>query len=1005
MHLDSIPAVPPIPKHSRPKSLPRHRRVEPPFASSSASPLSSSSRSHDLGLLAPASHEVLNNLIDSFAVISQPSADSDSGIPPHPTRPSPPVPFSDSSIRPEYRSRRSFGRYPDAERKPSGRYPDSERKASARYSDSEKTSSGRYSDSERIPSSRYSDLDSRKSSGRYPDLERKASSRYSDLERKPSARYSDSEKPTGIHSDLDQKPSVNFGPDSRKTSASFGFETTKSSGSFGVDYGAFHSPPVLIDSLDNLAAVPPIIRTSKPPSGYSSLTASRSLSNRDSSGGLRALFHPCSRPSSRGSLCSREDAQSIGNISIDRPSDISRSHTPELRRSRSTESWRPSNPARNSKGLMYMSSKERLREKEYERKRASVGSSSITASAPIIDHASPHHRPSAPLAEIPITEEQISPVVMETPPRRGSSLSPAASACRIPARDSSLRDSSLRRANLALNESSSRKSSTNTSADRPRHHRRGNSSMDAGLFRRAPTDFYHSPDPNTTVTVASSSSTRVSLNRHKSDGFRPYDAPQTPSDLDEGAPFPAVAQNRRRDHSAERSSKRRSARYSSDALEGLKPKRSSSRLKRLSGSAAPSTATSPRDDKKRASATTASEGAPLSGYERPQSADSIDDAVEAYLRSPRLSQKIRHGPTERVISFSEVGDSEGYAVFCCVGMGLTRYITAFYDELALTLKLRLITVDRPGVGESEAYSDGTTTPLSWPDDVYAICQHLKITKFSILAHSAGAIYALATALRMPQHIRGRIHLLAPWIPPSQMNVFGSSHALPPTNAIPTSQRILRALPTPFLKAANSSFMTATSSSITSSLPKTPRRKQRKTTTATQQQQQQQRSSLATNADKQSMDVSADVGRPTTRSGPESMDRVMPDTKVLTAAFDAVADKERQQLYDERLTHAIWELATTGANPAVDLLVCLERRHTIGFRYVDITRPVVIHHGSRDTRVPVDNVRWLGKTMRRCEVRVLEGESHGLMASATVMGSVLMEIAKEWDDLTRGVVRV
>lgn len=47
-------------------------------------------------------------------------------------------------------------------------------------------------------------------------------------------------------------------------------------------------------------------------------------------------------------------------------------------------------------------------------------------------------------------------------------------------------------------------------------------------------------------------------------------------------------------------------------------------------------------------------------------------------------------------------------------MGLTRFITAFYDELALTLKLRLITPDRPGVGDSEPYTDGTATPLSWP---------------------------------------------------------------------------------------------------------------------------------------------------------------------------------------------------------------------------------------------------------------------------------------------------
>ena len=120
----------------------------------------------------------------------------------------------------------------------------------------------------------------------------------------------------------------------------------------------------------------------------------------------------------------------------------------------------------------------------------------------------------------------------------------------------------------------------------------------------------------------------------------------------------------------------------------------------------------------------------------------------------------------------------------------------------------------------------------------------------------------------------------------------------------------------------------------------------------------------------------------------------------SSAVNTMAEQERQITYDTRLTHAIWELATTGANPAVDLLICLERRHTIGFRYVDINRPVIIHHGSRDTRVPVDNVRWLGKTMRRCEVRVLEGEGHGLMASAGVMGSVLMEISKEWEDWMR-----
>ena len=106
--------------------------------------------------------------------------------------------------------------------------------------------------------------------------------------------------------------------------------------------------------------------------------------------------------------------------------------------------------------------------------------------------------------------------------------------------------------------------------------------------------------------------------------------------------------------------------------------------------------------------------------DRLSTADSVDEAIEDYLFSYRLSQKIQHPQTGRIISFSEVGDPDGYAVFCCVGMGLTRYVTAFYDELALKLKLRLITPERPGIGESEAHADGSDTPLGWPGTIWMI---------------------------------------------------------------------------------------------------------------------------------------------------------------------------------------------------------------------------------------------------------------------------------------------
>lgn len=145
-----------------------------------------------------------------------------------------------------------------------------------------------------------------------------------------------------------------------------------------------------------------------------------------------------------------------------------------------------------------------------------------------------------------------------------------------------------------------------------------------------------------------------------------------------------------------------------------------------------------------------------------------------------------------------------------------------------------------------------------------------------------------------------------------------------------------------------------------------------------------------------------------------MDQVLPNASSLTLTSPAdpnyeqskriqealsIAERERQRAFDERLTFAIWDRATANANPATDLIVCLETKQTIGFRYEDINRPVVIHHGSKDTRVPADNVRWLGRLMRKCEVRILEGEQHGLMASAQVMGNVLTEMASDWEDWT------
>ncbi|KAI7256884.1 hypothetical protein KC335_g13060 [Hortaea werneckii] len=145
-----------------------------------------------------------------------------------------------------------------------------------------------------------------------------------------------------------------------------------------------------------------------------------------------------------------------------------------------------------------------------------------------------------------------------------------------------------------------------------------------------------------------------------------------------------------------------------------------------------------------------------------------------------------------------------------------------------------------------------------------------------------------------------------------------------------------------------------------------------------------------------------------------------------------AERERQIEYTQRLTERTWELATRDSNPATDLLVCLERHREIGFCYTDVSREVVITHGSDDKRVPLGNIKWLSEQMNAralagiisklddrsvppmrdtfaedvysrggCDVRVLEGEGHGLMASAPIMSDVLTELAGYWIGQDKG----
>jgi hypothetical protein len=494
------------------------------------------------------------------------------------------------------------------------------------------------------------------------------------------------------------------------------------SGSFGIDYGAYRQPPMVDDMdgtlLDELPASPPVIRTSKPPSGFSPLTAPKSPATRDQSPFRN--FIRGSRPSSRGSTVSkdREEANSIGRSTEPGLS----SHQPELRKQTSSDSWGRSN-SRKSKGLMYMSSKEQLSEKEQE-KRSSIGGTASSSKITTNDRLSLSHFDTDSFMAATAINEEPSNVLSPSngfvsPIKEEISL-----AAPIPPRDSSLRMSSLRK-----------KHSSHLSSQLESKQKDGE--KDSGIIQEA--------DERQGLKVRDGNvpQRRQSLRDIASKFMEPLvgtellsqakplapttkqmpETAETEQDAngDEGASAPKLVHRRSMIGDSRGNRDRKSTTLAPEPPEKGFVNRSSSRLKR--GSTSASKSGDENSPYRNSSVQPASRKTDLSAEprpsahlveERPSSSDSIDDAVDAYLCSPRLSQKIQHPQTGRIISFSEVGDAEGFAVFCCVGMGLTRYLTAFYDELARTLKLRLITPDRPGVGDSEPHADGTSTPLSWP---------------------------------------------------------------------------------------------------------------------------------------------------------------------------------------------------------------------------------------------------------------------------------------------------
>lgn len=105
---------------------------------------------------------------------------------------------------------------------------------------------------------------------------------------------------------------------------------------------------------------------------------------------------------------------------------------------------------------------------------------------------------------------------------------------------------------------------------------------------------------------------------------------------------------------------------------------------------------------------------------------------------------------DRTLGYAEYGDLEGKQVFHFHGHPGSRLQTKLIAEVAAKLGIRIIGIDRPGMGLS-AFKPGRQI-LDWPDDVVQLADALEIDHFAVEGASGGGPYAAVCAYKIPDRL-------------------------------------------------------------------------------------------------------------------------------------------------------------------------------------------------------------------------------------------------------------
>jgi len=103
----------------------------------------------------------------------------------------------------------------------------------------------------------------------------------------------------------------------------------------------------------------------------------------------------------------------------------------------------------------------------------------------------------------------------------------------------------------------------------------------------------------------------------------------------------------------------------------------------------------------------------------------------------------------RTLAYAEWGDPNGSPVIECHGNPGCRVLV--WDEgVAAHLGVRLITIDRPGIGLSTP--EPRRSVADWATDVGELCDAIGVERFSLLGYSVGGAYACGCANRLGDRV-------------------------------------------------------------------------------------------------------------------------------------------------------------------------------------------------------------------------------------------------------------